>query len=114
MKPESPRARRFAFAAAIEVTDLDTGALVTGHTSDLNLYGCRVVSSALVPTGTKVRIGVTHGGTHFVAFGRVTDVRPPSSFGIVFTRMEPANQLTLEKWIHELRSQEKAIVSAER
>lgn len=114
MKPESPRARRFAFAAAIEVTNLDTGAILTGHTSDLNLYGCRVASSALVPAGTKVRISVTHGGAHFVAFGRVTAVRPPSSFGIVFTRMEPANQLTLEKWITEFRNQEKAVVSAKR
>lgn len=114
MKPISPRARRFAFAATIEVTNLDTGAMLTAHTSDLSLYGCRVVSSALLPAGTSVRIGVTHGGAHFVAFGRVTGARPPSGFGIVFTRMEPASQLTLEKWVSGLRSQEKAFLSADR
>lgn len=114
MKPESPRARRYAFAAPIEITNSGTGTSLTGHTSDLSLYGCRVVSSALVSAGTEVRIGITHAGSHFVAFGRVTAVQSPSSFGIAFTRMEPASQLILEKWVSAIRSQERPIVPAER
>jgi hypothetical protein len=75
---------------------------MTGHASDLSLYGCRVKSSIFLPSGSKFRIGIAHGGAHFVALSRVIDVRPPSSLGIAFTHIEPADQWTLEKWISEL------------
>lgn len=114
MRTESPRAKRFLFAAPIEVTNMDSGALIRGHTSDLSLFGCRVESSSPMPSGAKVRIRVVRGSSHFVAYGRVTGMRQPTSFGIVFTGVDQSCQLILEKWISELRSQERATAPTER
>jgi hypothetical protein len=38
-----------------------------------------------------------------VAQGRVSCVKPEGEMGIVFTRIDPKDQLILEKWIEELR-----------
>ena len=104
MKPTPRRARRFSFAASVELTDLETDAPVRGLATNLSLYGCHVDSTTSLPIGSKVKISIVHRGVHFVALGRVANARPPFGTGITFTRIEPANQLILDKWISELRS----------
>ena len=55
--------------------------------------------------GTKLKIRIAHRGANFEALGKVAYVRPNAGIGIVFTRIDPDDQLILEKWIAELRSQ---------
>lgn len=103
MQIERPRARRYSFVATVELTDTESEATIQDRTSDLSLYGCRVGARKPFPRGTKVRIRITHRSAAFVALGKVSYTKPEGEMGIVFTRIEPNNQLILEKWVEESR-----------
>lgn len=99
----SPRARRYSFAATIELTDTQSEAKIQERTSDLSLYGCGVETHKPLPTGAKVRIRIAHRSANFVALGRVSYTASEGGMGIVFTQIERNDQTILEKWISELR-----------
>ncbi|SRR5260370_36274239 len=103
MRTELPRARRFSFVATAELTDLQSETNIHARTSDLSLYGCRVEAQKTFLPGTKLRIRVGHRSASFVALGRVSYAKTEGEMGIVFTRIEPKDQLILEKWIEEIR-----------
>lgn len=103
MQPEKPRARRYAFAASIELVDLESDVEIREQTSDLSLFGCQVVTANAWKVGTKVRIRVSHHGNVFTALGRVVNVRTKTGMGVTFTKIEPNNQIILEKWVSEIR-----------
>lgn len=103
VQPEHPRARRYPFVATIELTDVQSETQTSAQTSDLSLFGCHVDMRNPLPTGTRVRLRIVHKGAKFVASGRVAFVLPSTGMGILFTQIEPDNQLILEKWIAELR-----------
>ncbi len=103
MRTERPRARRYSFAATVELTDMQSEANIQERTSDLSLYGCRVEAHKPFPTGTKVRIRIAHRSANFVALGRVSYATAEGRMGIAFTQIEPNDQLILEKWVEELR-----------
>jgi hypothetical protein len=71
--------------------------------SNLSLYGCRVEGHTLFPTGVKVRIRIAYNSANFVALGRVSYAAASGRMGIAFTKIEPKDQLILEKWVEELR-----------
>jgi hypothetical protein len=100
---ERPRARRYSFLASIELTDLQSETQTREQTSDLSLFGCRVDTVKPLVPGTKVRIKISHRGEHFEALGKVAYAQPNAGMGIVFTRIEPNDQLVLDKWIAEPR-----------
>jgi hypothetical protein len=54
-------------------------------------------------SGAKVRIRIAHGSAKFTALGRVSYTTPDAGMGIVFTQIEPNDQLVLEKWVEGLR-----------
>lgn len=99
------RARRYPFAAYVELTDLESEAHFEEITNDVSLFGCSVATTNSLPIGAKVRLRITHRGCHFTALGRIVYVRPYLEMGIVFTQVEDNDQATLEKWVSELRSQ---------
>lgn len=103
MQPERPRARRYLFAAKIELTELQSETHSVEKTSNLSLYGCQVNTGKALPVGTMVWLKITHQGGAFEAHGRVANIRPAKGIGIVFTQVEEKHQLVLEKWIAELR-----------
>lgn len=105
MPTERPRARRYGFTANIELTDIQTEEQTRERTTDVSLYGCHVVTSKPFLTGTKISIRITHKGGSFAALGRIAYVRRNGEIGIAFTRVEPNDQLILEKWIAELRDE---------
>jgi hypothetical protein len=98
-----PRARRYRFTANIELTNVQTETQILGRTTALSLYGCGVGTQQPLPTGTKVRIKIAHGGENFMAFARVAYAKPNGEMGIVFTGIERNDQSVLDKWIVELR-----------
>ena len=102
MYSEHPRARRYLFVAAVELTDMRSDAKIQVRTSDLSIYGCRVETDEPFPTGAKVRIRIAHRSANFVALGRVS-YTTEGGMGIAFTQIEPNHQLILEKWVEELR-----------
>ena len=105
MQLERHRARRYPFHASIELTDLRSETQTKEQTSDLSLFGCHVDTLKPLPLETKVRIKISHRSENFEALGRVAFVRPNAGMGIFFTRIEPDEQLVLDKWIAQLRDQ---------
>lgn len=108
LKPERPRARRYTFAASIELTDVQSETHHTEQTSDLSLFGCRVDSLELLPAGIRVRVRIVHRGASFVALGKIVYALPNAGMGVVFTEIEPNYQLVLENWIAQLRDSRRA------
>jgi hypothetical protein len=105
MPLERHRARRYSFHASSELTDLRSENQTKEQSSDLSLFGCHVDTLKPLPPGTKVRIKISHRSESLEALGRVAFVRPNAGMGISFTRIEPHDQLVLDKWIAELRDQ---------
>jgi len=103
MSLERHRARRYSFHASIELTDLRSDTQTKEQTSDLSLFGCHVDTLTPLPAGTKVRIKISHRGEKFDAQGTVVQIRQNSGMGIQFTKIEPNDQLVLDKWIAERR-----------
>ena len=99
------RARRYSFHASVELTDLQSESQTKEQTSDLSLFGCHVATLKPSPPGTKVRIKISHRSESFEALGKVANARPNAGMGIFFTRIEPHDQLVLDKWVAELRDQ---------
>jgi len=102
---ERHRARRYSFHASMELTDLQSETLIREQTSDLSLFGCHVDTRNPLPPETKVRINIFHRSENFEALGKVIYARQNAGMGILFTRIEPNDQLVLDKWIAELRHQ---------
>jgi hypothetical protein len=107
LESERPRARRYPFVASIELTELQAETQTREQTSDLSLFGCRVNTDKSLPVGTTVWLRIAHRDASFKALGRVTNVRPKVGMGIVFTKVEEKDQLVLEKWIAEIRENQK-------
>src|ERR1700687_1499134 len=103
MSLERHRARRFSFHAAIELTDLQSEAQTKEQTSDLSLFGCHVDTPKPLPAGTKLRIKITHRSENLEALGKVVHTQPNSGMGIFFTKIEPNDQMVLDRWIDERR-----------
>jgi hypothetical protein len=53
--------------------------------------------------GAKVRIKIVHRGCSFQALGKVVYARLDAGMGIVFTGIQPNDQLVVANWIAELR-----------
>ncbi len=104
MQLERHRARRYAFQANIELTDVPSETQIRERTSDLSLFGCHVKTLKPLAPGTRVSIKIAHRSVNFQALGRVVYARSNEGMGIVFTSIQPNDQLVLDKWIAELRA----------
>lgn len=103
MQSERPRARRYRFAANIEITDVESEAQLIEQTCDLSLFGCGVTTQNPLPAGTRILIRIQHAGANLAAMGKVAHAGHGTRMGVVFTKIEPQQQLVLEKWVAELR-----------
>jgi hypothetical protein len=103
MQLERHRARRYAFNASIELTDLESETQIKAQTSDLSLFGCHVDTLKLLSAGTKVRIKISHRSESFEVLGKVVYSLQNQGMGIHFANIEPNDQLVLDKWIAERR-----------
>jgi PilZ domain-containing protein len=89
--------------ARIDLTDLHNEKQISGHTKDLNLFGCFVETTTPFSKGTKVRFQISLGDTQFVALGKVTYSRSNSGMGISFAKIEPSSLPVLDGWLASLR-----------
>lgn len=103
MPLERHRARRFSFHASIELTDLQAETQIKEQTSDVSLFGCHVDTLKPLPAGTKVRVRISYRSQNFDALGKVVYSRENSGMGILFIKIEPNDQLVLDRWIAERR-----------
>jgi PilZ domain len=108
---ERPRARRYLFAASIDLVDMESETETREQTTDLSVFGCQVTAQKPLVTGTKVRLRIIHRGAIFAAQGQIANVRR-SSMGVVFSKMEQKDQAVLEKWLAEARDTHERTISA--
>lgn len=110
-RPVRPRARRYPFAASVELTDVESEARFHEQTCDLSLYGCHVLSGTPFSLGAKMRIRIVHAGASFHALGKVVYAAQEFGTGIVFTDIEEKDQETLEKWLFAVRGKQGSVAS---
>ena len=103
VQSERPRARRYPFVASIEMTDVESETQLVEQTCDLSLFGCGVTTKDPLPAGVRILIRIQHAGANFAAMGKVAHAGHGTRMGVVFTKIEPHQQLVLEKWVAELR-----------
>ena len=106
MQLKRQRARRYPFQANIELTDVQSETEIKERTSDLSLFGCHVDALKPLVPGIKVRIKIAHRGFVFEALAKVVYGRSNAGMGIVFTNIQPHDQLILDNLIAELRGEE--------
>jgi hypothetical protein len=108
---ERPRARRYPFAAAVDLLDMESEVEVREQTTNLSVFGCQVTAQKPWPANTKVRLRILHHGAIFVALGQIMNVRR-NSMGVVFTKIEQKDQAILEKWLAEVRDDRERTATA--
>lgn len=99
---ERPRARRYPFAASIDLVDMESETKTREQITDLSVFGCQVNAQKPWAAGTRVRLRIIHRGAIFTAQGQVANVRR-HSMGVVFSKMEQKDQAVLERWLAEAR-----------
>lgn len=85
------------------MTDVESEAQLIEQTCDLSLFGCGVTTQDPLPAGTRILIRIQHGGANFSAMGKVAHAGHGTRMGVVFTKIEPHQQVVLEKWVAETR-----------
>jgi PilZ domain len=99
---ERRRTERFPFSAAAELTEAQTGAKVSGRTSDLGLGGCYIDTLNPFPIGTEVKIRILKGDESFEAQAKVTFSQSGMGMGVAFTAAQPSHVRTFQKWMQEI------------
>src|SRR5215469_8041129 len=98
-----PRARRYPFAAVVELTNLQSDENIRQPISDLSLFGCHIIAVKPFSMGAKIRITIVYEGASFHALGKVVRSQQSVGMGVAFTTIEGNGQQTLEKWLNKLR-----------
>src|SRR5262249_18184704 len=75
---------RFPFIASAQVVETRTEARLQARTSDLSREGCYLDMLNPLPTGTKLKINVTHQNRQLDAVGRVVHSELNVGMGVQF------------------------------
>jgi len=106
LQPAKKRAvRRCPLVATTEVTELSSGTLLSGRSSELGLGGCYVDSLNPFPEGTLVGLKILRDQGVFETKARVVYCDPRFGMGLAFTDMAPDQRSLLEAWLTEIVSQ---------
>ena len=94
---------RYPFAADVVLIDLETGAQVTGVTSDISLGGCFICTSKPLPLNARARVTLSRKGQSVEGLAVIRIVKPRIGMGIEFIDVESACHDLLARWIEQLR-----------
>jgi len=97
--------RRCPFVAAAELTELRSGARLSGRTSELSVGGCYVDALNPFPEGTAVQLRVVRDQGVFETQAKVIYCHPRFGMGLAFSEMTPDQRSLLEGWLVELVTQ---------
>ena len=93
-------APRVPLILAAEVTEVDSGARLSARTSDVSRTGCYIDTLNPTPTGTVVRVKLSHEGQELDVLGRVVYISPRLGMGVRFDEsITPAQLAVLDRWI---------------
>jgi len=97
--------RRCPLVASAEVTELGSGTVLSGRTSELALGGCYVDSLNPFPEGTLVGLRILRDQGVFESKAKVVYCDPNFGMGLAFTEIPPDQRSLLEAWLVEIVSQ---------
>ena len=81
--------------------DLESEKPIATSARNLSLFGCFVATANPFPTGTKVRLRITHRGATFAALGWVAHTLASEGMGIAFGGIEARDRAILDTWLGE-------------
>jgi hypothetical protein len=93
---------RYPFIVNIEVTDFQSGTQIKARTRNLSLFGCGIDTLKSFPTGTKVKVELSHGDEYMMAEARVAYASTTSGMGVVFFDIAAEYERILDRWIVQL------------
>jgi Ribonuclease G/E len=94
--------KRVPLIVAVEVIETQSGTRLSARTSDVSLTGCYVDTLNPTPTGTEVRVKLTHNGADLELLARVVYVSPRLGMGVRFDESISSDQLAiLGRWLSE-------------
>jgi len=91
---------RFPFIASAQVVETRTEARLQARTSDLSREGCYLDMLNPLPTGTKLKINVTHHNQQLDAVGCVVHSELNVGMGVKFD--EITQRAVIDSWLAEL------------
>jgi hypothetical protein len=94
---------RYPFAADAEIINLETGAIVTGVTSDLSISGTFMCCSKPFSIGTRARLSLTRRDQTIEALASVRIVKQRVGMGLEFLDVAAPFDQLLFRWIEQLR-----------
>src|ERR1700743_3738143 len=94
------RSPRFPFIAAAQVTETRTEARLAPRTTDISREGCYLDMLNPLPTGTRLKINVTHQNQQFDAVGRVVHSELNVGMGVKFE--EIGQRAVIDSWLPQL------------
>ena len=93
-------AERVPLILVAEVTEVESGARLFARTSDLSRTGCYIDTLNPTPTGTVVRIKLTHDSEELELLARVVYLSPRLGMGVRFDEsIMPAQLAVLDRWL---------------
>jgi hypothetical protein len=100
--PERRSEPRYQFTASVELVEIKTGLKAKARVSDLGRGGCYIDINSPSPLGTALKIKISKETKSFEAQGKVTYSLPGMGMGLMFTKVDPKQTKTLERWIGEI------------
>ena len=94
------RSPRFPFIASAQVVETRTEARLQARTSDISREGCYLDMLNPLPTGTRLRVNVTHGNQQIEAIGRVVHSQLNVGMGVQFE--EIGQGAVIDAWLADL------------
>jgi hypothetical protein len=93
-------APRVPLILVAEVTEVESGARLSARTSDVSRTGCYIDTLNPTPTGTVVRVKLSHDGEELDLLSRIVYISPRLGMGVRFDESINADQLAiLDRWI---------------
>jgi PilZ domain len=103
LQPAKQRAvRRCPFVASVEVTDVQSGAVLSARVSELAMGGCYVDALNPFPAGTLITLRILRDQGVFETKAKVVYCDPKFGMGVAFTEMAPGQRAILEGWLAEI------------
>ena len=90
---------RYPLIFSAEVIEVSSGVKLSARTADLSRTGCYLDTLNPTPTGTEIRVRLTHHDEVFEAAGKVIYISPGLGMGVVFVNVAPEQQERLDRWI---------------
>src|SRR5579863_6143588 len=97
--------RRCPFVASAEVTEVSSGAKLSGRISELGVGGCYVETLNPFADGASVRLQILRDEGVFETEAKVVYCHSNCGMGLAFKEMAHKHRLLLEDWLAEMVTQ---------